>query len=44
MKQGANEQKFAFAASEKLRFWRFTGLSEHNGREFASLAEIRLTE
>jgi beta-galactosidase len=44
MKQGANEQAFSFAAPEKLRYWRFTGLNEHNGREFASLAEIRLTE
>ena len=25
-----------------VRFWRFTGLSEHGGREFASLAEITL--
>ena len=42
LKQGAGEQKFAFAAPEKLRYWRFTGLNEHNGREFASLAEITL--
>ncbi len=42
LKQGAAEQKFAFAAPEKLRYWRFTGLNEHNGREFASLAEIRV--
>ena len=42
LKQGAAEQKFAFAAPEKLRYWRFTGLNEHGGREFASLAEISL--
>ena len=42
LKQGAAEQKFAFAAPEKLRYWRFTGLNEHGGREFASLAEIRV--
>ena len=41
LKPGAAEQKFAFAASP-VRFWRFTGLNEHNGREFASLAEIRV--
>jgi len=42
LKQGSAEQKFAFAVPEKLRYWRFTGLNEHNGREFASLAEIRV--
>ena len=42
LKPGAAEQKFAFAAPAKMRFWRFTGLGEHNGREFASLAEIRV--
>ena len=42
LKPGAGEQKFAFAAPEKARYWRFTGLNEHNGREFASLAEISL--
>ena len=42
LKQGSAEQKFAFAAPEKLRYWRFTGLNEHGGREFASLAEIRV--
>ena len=42
LKQGAAEQKFAFAAPEKLRYWRITGLNEHGGREFASLAEIRV--
>ena len=42
LKQGAAEQKFAFAAPEKLRYWRFTGINEHGGREFASLAEIRV--
>jgi beta-galactosidase len=33
-----------FGFSGDVRFWRFTGLSEHNGREFASLAEIRIEE
>ncbi|MBQ2624396.1 MAG: discoidin domain-containing protein [Kiritimatiellae bacterium] len=42
LKQGAAEQKFTFAAPEKLHYWRFTGLNEHGGREFASLAEISL--
>ena len=42
LKRGAAEQKFAFAAPEKLHYWRFTGLNEHGGREFASLAEIRV--
>ena len=42
LKPGAGEQKFAFAAPGKARYWRFTGLNEHNGREFASLAEISL--
>ena len=41
LKPVAAEQKFTFAASP-VRFWRFTGLNEHNGREFASLAEIRV--
>ena len=42
LKPGAAEQKFAFAAPSPVRFWRFTGLNEHGGREFASLAEIRV--
>ena len=42
LKPGAAEQKFAFAAPSPVRFWRFTGLNEHNGRELASLAEIRV--
>ena len=42
LKPGAGEQKFAFGESAKARFWRFTGLNEHNGREFASLAEVSL--
>ena len=42
LKPGAAEQKFAFAAPSPVRFWRFTGLNEHNGREFASLAEVLL--
>ncbi len=33
-----------FGFSGDVRFWRFTGLAEHNGREFASLAEIRIEE
>ena len=32
------------AAPEKVRYWRFTGLNEQNGREFASLAEICIDE
>ncbi len=44
LKAGGGEQKFAFAAPEKMRFWRFTGLNEHGGREFASLAEIIIDE
>ena len=43
LKPGAAEQKFAFSVgSVPMRYWRFTGLSEHNGREFASLAEIKV--
>ena len=42
LKPGAGEQKFAFGSASPVRFWRFTGLNEHNGREFASLAEIAL--
>ena len=43
MKQGSGEQKFAFSGGPApMRYWRFTGLSEHGGREFASLAEIEL--
>ncbi|MCR5414245.1 MAG: DUF3472 domain-containing protein [Kiritimatiellae bacterium] len=38
------EQKFDFPKTMKTKFWRFTGLNEHNGREFASLAEIRVNE
>ena len=37
-------QMFAFAGTIPVRFWRFTGLAEHNGREFASLAEIAIEE
>ena len=37
-------QTFAFAGTVPIRFWRFTGLNEHLGREFASLAEIRIEE
>jgi len=33
-----------FGFSGNVRFWRFTGLAEHNGREFASIAEIRIEE
>ncbi len=42
LKATAAAQTFGF--SENVRFWRFTGLAEHNGREFASLAEIRIEE
>ncbi len=42
LKAGAGEQRFAFPNVEKARYWRFTGLNEHGGREFASLAEISL--
>ena len=44
LKANSGEQKFAFAAPEKVRYWRFTGLNEQNGREFASLAEICIDE
>ena len=45
MKPGAGEQKFAFSAGPvPMRYWRFTGLNEHGGREFASLAEIAIDE
>ncbi len=45
LKPGAAEQKFAFASGTvPMRYWRFTGLNEHNGREFASLAEISIEE
>ena len=37
-------QAFAFSGTVPVRFWRFTGLAEHNGREFASLAEIAIEE
>ena len=37
-------QAFAFSGAVPVRFWRFTGLAEHNGREFASLAEIAIEE
>ena len=43
LKPGAGEQKFSFSAgSVPMRYWRFTGLNEHNGRDFASLAEITI--
>jgi len=42
LKSGPGEQKFAFPSAVKARYWRFTGLNEHSGREFASLAEITL--
>ncbi|MBR6734576.1 MAG: discoidin domain-containing protein, partial [Kiritimatiellae bacterium] len=37
-------QAFAFSGAVPVRFWRFTSLAEHNGREFASLAEIAIEE
>ena len=42
LKATAAAQTFGFSGD--VRFWRFTGLAEHNGREFASLAEIRIEE
>jgi len=42
LKSGPGEQKFAFPSAVKARYWRFTGINEHSGREFASLAEITL--
>ena len=45
LKPGPGEQKFAFSAGTvPMRYWRFTGLCEHGGREFASLAEVRIEE
>ena len=44
MKGGSGEQRFKFAKSLRVKFWRFTGLNEHNGNEFASLAEVSLIE
>ena len=44
MKGGPGEQRFKFAKALRVKFWRFTGLNEHNGNEFASLAEISLVE
>lgn len=43
LKAVRDAQTFGFAECP-VRFWRFTGLAEHNGREFASLAEIRIEE
>jgi len=43
LKAVRDAQTFSFAEGP-VRFWRFTGLAEHNGREFASLAEIRIEE
>ena len=38
-------QTFAFVEDvHPIRFWRFTGLNEHFGREFAALAEIKIEE
>ena len=44
LKATTTAQTFAFAGTVPVRFWRFTGLNEHLGREFASLAEIRIEE
>lgn len=38
------EQKFAFTPRSGVRYWRLTALSEHHGREFAALAEVRIHE
>ncbi|MBO7482512.1 MAG: discoidin domain-containing protein [Kiritimatiellae bacterium] len=43
LKATRDAQTFGFAEGP-VRYWRFTGLAEHNGREFASLAEIRIEE
>ena len=42
LKAGAGEQRFSFSGTVPVRYWRFIGLNEHGGREFASLAEIIL--
>ena len=44
LKGGGSEQKFAFKNPVKFRYWRFTGLNEHGGNEFASLAEVAIVE
>ncbi|MBO5647663.1 MAG: discoidin domain-containing protein [Kiritimatiellae bacterium] len=44
LKSGPGEQKFAFKNAVQFRFWRFTGLNEHGGNEFASLAEVTILE
>ena len=44
LKAGPGEQKFAFPEPVEMRYWRFTGLSEQYGREFASLGEVRINE
>ena len=44
LRGGPGEQKFAFKDSIQFRFWRFTGLNEHGGNEFASLAEVTIVE
>ena len=44
MKGGSGEQRFKFAKSLRVKFWRFTGLNEHNGNEFASLGEVSIIE
>ena len=44
LRGGPGEQKFSFKDSIQFRFWRFTGLNEHGGNEFASLAEVTIVE
>ncbi len=43
LRKTTSEQKFSFK-DRKMRYWRFTGLAEHGGQEYASLAEIRIRE
>jgi len=43
LKATPDAQTFNFPEGP-VRYWRFTGLAEHGGREFASLAEVRIDE
>ena len=44
LKPVTDEQFFGFHGLAPMRFWRITALNEHNGREFASLAEVRIKD
>ncbi len=44
LKAGPGEQTFSLRRLMRTRYWRFTGLNEHMGQEFASLAEIAIVE